>query len=275
MDRARESDPIPAARVSPGQRALASWLVAERPRIEKVMSGRLGPAAPGAGDSESEALRRFRSFTASALLRGQAPAPALDGVRANERRVMALLHAWTEAAEHVAAERGGEVRRALAPLVDQFRLALRKTQSSRRSKGAPRSNRRAVTAAIDRVADAFLAVDTESAEILDANPAAGALLAVERDALLGLEVMRFVAEEDRSGWWTELDSVAEGAEPRAFVARMRDAGGDSLRIHASVTRFQTRGRTLALIVARTLAAGAARDERPFPEASPSAGWAPV
>jgi PAS domain-containing protein len=234
-------------------RQLASWLVAERPRIEKMMAARLGPAAPGAGDPASEALRRFRSFAAAALLRGQAPAPALDGVRSNERRVMALLHAWVEAAEELAGPDAHPVRKSLSPLVEQFRLSLRRTTTSRRSKGAPRSNRRAVTAAIDRVADAFLAIDTDSAEILDANPAAGALLAVKRDALLGVEVMRFVAEEDRPGWWTELDSVAEGAEPRSFEGRLLDASGTPLHIQASVTRFQTRGRTLALVVARTMA----------------------
>jgi PAS domain-containing protein len=177
-------------------------------------------------------------------------------VRSNERRVMALLQAWVEAAEHLAGDRGAEVRSALSPLVDLFRSALRKTQSSRRAKGAPRSNRRAVTAAIDRVADAFFAIDTDTAEILDANPAAGALLAVKRDALLGLEVMRFVDEVDRPVWWTELDSVAEGSEPRAFVGGMRDATGGRVHVHASVTRFQTRGRTLALVVARSVAGAA-------------------
>ncbi len=230
--------------------ALARWLVGHRAEIEKTMATRLGPAAPAAGDPETEALRRFRSFAASALLRGEVSAPALDGIRSHERRVLALLQAWAEAAEDVAGERAGAVRRALPPLIEQFRVALRKTQSSRRSKGAPRSNRRAVTAAIDRVADAFLAIDADTAEIIDANPSAGALLSVKRDALLGVDAMRFVPEAERPGWWTELDAIAEGAEPRTFAGCLRDAAGTELRIHASVTCFQTRGRTLALIVAR-------------------------
>ena len=79
-------------------RDLASWLVGNRPEIEKLMTSRLGPAAPKAAAPETEALRRFRSFSASALLRGKIGSPALDGLRPNERRVMALLSAWTDAA---------------------------------------------------------------------------------------------------------------------------------------------------------------------------------
>ena len=68
-------------------RELASWLVANRHPIECAMAARLGPAAPGPGTAESEALRRFRSFASTALLRGRQTAPALEGLRVNERRV--------------------------------------------------------------------------------------------------------------------------------------------------------------------------------------------
>ena len=98
------------------------------------MTSRLGPAAPKPASPEAEALRRFRSFSASALLRGKAGAPALDGLRPNERRVMALLDAWLEAASSVAGDGGSEIRVALAPLIDHFRLSLRTTHSGRASK---------------------------------------------------------------------------------------------------------------------------------------------
>lgn len=234
-------------------RELATWLVSSRAAIEKVMSRRLGPAAPAPADPESEALRRFRSFAAAALLRGQTSAPALDGLRTNDKRMVALLSAWTESAGEVAGPTGPALERALAPLVDQFKLSLRGTQTSRRASGAPRrSTRRAVTAAIDRVADAFLAIDTETGRIADANPAAGSLLNLDRDALLGVDAMSFVPEPARQTWWDELDAVSEGGEPRMFRSFLLDAGGGRVQVDARVTRFNTRSKSLALVMARPL-----------------------
>ncbi len=214
------------------------------------MAARLGPATPSAGAAETEVLRRFRSFAASALQRGFAAAPALDGLRVNERRVSALLSAWCDAAASVAGEQGGAVRTALDPLVLRFRTSLRTTNSGRRSRGAPRLSRRAVTAAIDRVADSFLAIDAHSGRIVDANPAAGALLGVARDALLDVEAMSFIPRPAHSMWWTHLDAVTEGAEPRRFSGTLLDRSGNAIAVECSITRFSTRDRTLALVVAR-------------------------
>lgn len=229
---------------------LAAWLVARRARIDRAVSDRLGAAAPRAGAEETEVLRRFRSFAASALLRGDAAQPALDGIRANERRVQALLDSWVEAAIEVAGPDGKQVKDALGPLLTRFRSNLRTTGTSRNKRGAPRARRRAVMAAIDRVADAFLALDAENARVVDANPAAGALLGVARDALLGVDAMGFVPSDVHNTWWTELDAVSEESEPRRFRSDMQDAQGKPIPVECSVTRFATRERTLALIVAR-------------------------
>ena len=226
------------------------WLVARRARIEQVMDAGLGPAAPSAGAAESEVLRRFRMYAASALQRGVAPEPSLDGLRINERRVFALLSAWADAAAHVAGENAALVRDALEPLLQAFRLTLRTTGSGRRKSGAPRASRRAIMAAIDRVSDSFFALDADSGEIVDANPAAGALLGVNRDALLGVDAMSFVPKSDREGWWVEIDAMSEGAEARRFQGSLQSAGGSLVSVECSVTRFATRGRTFALIVAR-------------------------
>ena len=245
---------LPLARLPPveANRDLASWLVGQRPKIEQLMTARLGPAAPSAASPETEALRRFRSFSASALLRGKVGSPALDGLRPNERRVMALLAAWTDAASTLAGDRGQQVRDALTPLIDHFRLSLRTTHSGRRSRGAPRAARRAVVAAIDRVADAFLAIDADTGKIADANPAAGALLGVNRDALLEVDAMSFIPETSRSIWWSELDAVAESEEPRHFQASLMDANGSPIQSDVTLTNFATRGRTLALVMARPM-----------------------
>lgn len=213
------------------------------------MCHRLGPAAPGAGSPETELLRRFRSFAASALRRGEAAPPALDGLRPNQRRATALLESWTDAAAEVAGEAGDTLRCALDPLLQHFRTSMRQTGSGRRARGAPRT-RRAVVAAIDRIADVFLAVDADSGRILDANPAAGALLGVARDALLGVEALSFVPTSLHDAWWTELDAVTEGSEPRHFGSALKDVEGRELPVQCSVTRFATRSMTLALVVAR-------------------------
>jgi PAS domain S-box-containing protein len=109
-----------------------------------------------------------------------------------------------------------------------------------------------VAAAIDRVADLFLAVDADSGRIVDANPAAGALLGVARDALLDIEVMSFVPSTAQSVWWTHLDAVTEGSEPQRFSANLQDASGMTIPVECTITRFATRSRTFALILARPL-----------------------
>lgn len=229
---------------------LAAWLVAHRAEIEQTLESRLGPAAPRPGADETEVLRRFRSYASLALHRGSIGQPALDGLRVNERRVAALLGAWSDAASEVAGPAGNGLREALEPLLTSFQASLRTTAAGRRKSGKPRARRRAVIAAIDRVADAFLAVDADDGRVVDANPCAGALLGVARDALLGVELTSFVPDDERGAWWTELDAMTEDSEPRRFRGQLQDAQGKPIGIECSVTRFATRGRTLALILAR-------------------------
>lgn len=236
--------------------ALAAWLVTRRREIDRALATRLGPAVPRAAAPESEALRRFRSYAASSIAQGRLLPPALDGLQADEPRVAALVGAWSEAAAQVAGARAEAVRGALAPLVSGFRAALRATTPVRRASGAPRTGRRAVVAAIDRVADAFLAIEATSGRIVDANPAAGALLGVTRDALLEADALRFVPAAEQARWWTELESIAEGGEPRRFATRLADAAGGETPVEASVTRYATRERTLALLVLRPEMRGA-------------------
>jgi PAS domain-containing protein len=231
-------------------RELASWLLSQRLEIERVMNERLGAAAPAASGPEAEALRRFRTFTSTALMRGEAPRPVLDGLRPNERRVMALLSCWSESACALAGPDATTVAATLAPLLDAFRLAIRTTGTKRKTSGRPRATRRAISAAIDRIADLFFALDVDSGEILDANPAAGAALGVARDALIGIEFNAFVPTDAQGPWWTSLDALAEGQESHVFLAAMQDRTSQRLRLEVSATRYPTRSRTLALVVAR-------------------------
>jgi PAS domain S-box-containing protein len=237
--------------VGDANRELATWLVAQRLEIERSMQRRLGAAAPAAAGPEAETLRRFRTFASTALMRGEAPRPVLDGLRPNERRVMALLDTWSQAAADLAGPEKPIVLAALAPLLDAFRLAIRTTGTRRKTSGRPRATRRAITAAIDRVADLFFAIDVDSGEILDANPAAGSALGVERDALIGLPFNNFVPTGEQADWWTALDALAEGTDQTLFAATMQDRAGKRLQLQASATRYLRSGsRTLALVLAR-------------------------
>jgi PAS domain S-box-containing protein len=236
--------------VPEGGRELAGWLLARRRAIEAAASERLG-AAPGADSAEAEALRRFRSFVLLALGQGATTAPSLEGVRTREARMRRWLEAWVEAATEAAGPEAERVRAQLGPLRDRFLQALRETAGARRASGAPRaSKRRAVAAAIDRVCDAFLAIDADTGAIADANPAAGALLGTTRDRLLGSDAMDYVPTEARELWWAHLDAMSEGSEPRRFRGALQSADGHALPVEATITRFATRSRTLALIIAR-------------------------
>ena len=90
----------------------------------------------------------------------------------------------------------------------------------------------------------------DSGRIADANPAAGALLGTTRDGLLDVDVAKFLADSARDTWWTHLDAVAEGAEPRRFSSALMDCAGETMEVDLSVTRFAKRKQTLALVVAR-------------------------
>jgi PAS domain-containing protein len=193
-------------------------------------------------------------------MRGEVLPPALDGLRPDERRVMSLLTAWKNAAAELAGDAGHELVEALEPLLAQFRLALRTSSSGRRRRASAHAPRRVVAGAIDRVADGFLAIDVSAATIVDANPAAGALLGVDRDSLFGLDLMGFVPQAEQAQWWSHLDAVAESHESLYFNAALRAVSGDDIGARATATAFVTRGRTLALVMLRPQMDAAASSE---------------
>lgn len=222
-----------------------------RRAIEQSLAADVGERMPAASSPEAEALRRFRTFAASCLLRGARSAPALDGLKLEDASVRGLVEAWCQAAARVAEADGREdVGLALAPLALHFCTALRGTQASRRRRGAARTGARAVRAAIDRIADAFLAIDPDTGRIVDANPAAGALLGLQRDALLASNVATFLSGPDAEEWAAQIDAVAECGEPARFRASLQDGGGLRIPLDVQVTRHATRRQTLALVVAR-------------------------
>jgi PAS domain S-box-containing protein len=234
-----------------GPRALASWLVRRRREIDAALARELGPARPGPASAEAEGLRRLRSYAVAALVHGDEASPALDGVRLDASAFEPLARAWTCACAAVAGTDGPGVAAALEPLVARFLVALSGSEGARRAAGPPRPpRRRAVPAAIDRVADPFLAIETDTGRIADANPAAAALLGTTRDALLGRSALEFVPEASREALWSELDALAEASEPRGFVTRLVAGPGPPIALDARATRWSTRQRVLALVTLR-------------------------
>jgi PAS domain-containing protein len=228
----------------------ATFLVVRRTAIDQHLARRRGAELPGPAAPETEALRRFRSFAASSLRRGDAGSPALDGLRVDAVAVARLVEDWCRAASDLAGERRDDLRERLDPLVARFRSALVGTELAHEARRAPRTQRRAVAGAIDRIADAFLAVDLESLVIADANPAAGALLRVPRETLLGGEVTKFLAPDARDAWVAALEPLLESTTAQRFRATLVDARGDAVTVDVHATRLETRERVLALVVAR-------------------------
>jgi PAS domain S-box-containing protein len=228
--------------------ALAQWLAEQRVAIEREAARAAGPLDPAS--PEAEALRRFRSFALLALARGAA-SPSLEGLRASLRRSARAIDAWIEAAALLAGPDAQAVRDALAVLRVRFVAALGASAPQRAESGAHApSARRFVPSAIDRVADVFLAADSESGAIVDANPAACALLGLARPELLARTLDSLAAPADRAGWMLLLDAAAEGTDVQRAELALLDATGAAARLDVRVTRLRARGRTLALLVAR-------------------------
>ena len=228
----------------------AAFLVVRRTAIDQKLALRRGAALPSPAAPETEALRRFRSFAASSLRRGDAGAPSLDGLRVDAVAVARLVEDWCHAAGELAGEQGYDLRQRLDPLVARFRSALLGTELAHEARRTPRTQRRAVAGAIDRIADAFLAIDLESLAIADANPAAVALLRLPRETLVGGEMVKFLAPDARDAWVAALEPLLESAAPRRFCATLVDARGDQVAVEIHATRLETRERVLALVVAR-------------------------
>jgi PAS domain-containing protein len=229
----------------------ASWIVTRRAALDGVLAARLGDALPAASSPESEALRRFRSFAAAALRRGADAAPALDGLRVETAVAARVLEGWCDAAVELAGARGAELRALLVPLAARFGSALSGAGMARQARRAPRTPRRTVVGAIDRIADVFLAVDLEDGRVVDANPAASALLRTPRESLLGAEARSFVHPDASAHWREELEALVESEEPRRFRAILVDALARPIAVEAHATRHVlARERVLALVVAR-------------------------
>ena len=233
-------------------RELAGWLISQRRPLEECVKKDWSGPWLTSRSAEYEALRRFRSYLGAALLRGEAPQPALDDLRVDEARTDAVLRAWCDAILEQSTLDPTSLKPTLEYLLLRFQSGLRARTPARKKSGAPRTKRRAVIAAIDRIADAFFAIDLRERTIIDLNPAAGALCGTPRDALLQTPAEQIVAPHALVEWWEELDCLDEIDEARRFHTQLRNCAGVVLPVEVIATRFARREGSIALVVARPL-----------------------
>ena len=76
------------------------------------------------------------------------------------------------------------------------------------------------------------------------------VLGVERDALLAIDSLSFVAPEAHLAWEEALDALTDNEEERHLELRLQDVRNEAISVSLRLTRFATRQRTLALVMVR-------------------------
>ncbi len=242
-----------------GERAAlrAAVLHLERYRavIEAEVDRRMGREEPPP-EVRGEIVRRFRTFCRLASLDVGAARPSLDGLGGNSPG--ALEQVLARAVE-VALECSPplEVASALVSVQARFSAGMRRIMSPRepdrrRRRGrrkVPNAGRR-VRAAIDRIGDAYIALNLDTGLIFDVNPAAETLFGSEAEHLLRRPLAELVAPGDRQTF-ADLESrldAGEDAGPLELSFARRN--GDFVRVETLVSQHTIAGKRLAIFTSR-------------------------
>jgi PAS domain S-box-containing protein len=238
-------------------RAVALHLDRHRAAIEAEVNRRLGRAEP-APEARLEIVRRFRSFCRLASVDWAMARPSLEGLAGHS---CDGLETAVRIAAESAAGSGLDAEQAslLGALSERFRAGIRrqlKPEDFEPHVAAPERRKRAnagkrVRAAIDRIDDAYLALNLDDGRIFDLNPAAEALLGAEANALLDRELADWIEPGDRAGYASleaRLDA-GESAPPMRLRFRRRD--GEAVAGEVSVAGHTIAGRRLAIFVVRS------------------------
>ena len=222
--------------------------------VDRRMARSLPPPA-----SRAEIVRRFRSFCRLASIHPEAARPALDGLGGNSPTG---LERAVSIAVDVACECGPEpeVARALRELESRFRTGLRRTmqpeprEQRRRGRGSlrvPNAGRR-VRSAIDRIGDAYVALNLDTGLIYDTNPAAETLFALEAEKLLGRALCDLVHAEDRIQFRDLEARLDAGEDAGPLEMGFARPGGERIAVELTVSNHTIAGKRLAIFVAREL-----------------------
>lgn len=236
-------------------RETVRFLERYRVTIDREVDRRLGRGEPTPA-ARVEVIRRFRSFCRLASIGGGAARPSLDGLGGNSP---SGLEDAIELAVDVAClcQPAEPVERALRLLEAQFRTGIRRTlrpaepqRRLRRGRRRALHGGRRVRSAIDRIGDAYLAVDLDSALLTDLNPAAEALLGAPAVTLVEKPFVDLIHEADRARY-ADLEARLDAEEDcPPLLLRLRRPDGTAISVEASVAIHSFGGRRLAIFVAR-------------------------
>ena len=76
------------------------------------------------------------------------------------------------------------------------------------------------------------------------------MLELARDELVGAPAVDHFPDSARELWWTQLEALSEGDGGSRFETQLVARSGRRVGVEARVTRFATRTKTLALVLAR-------------------------
>jgi PAS domain S-box-containing protein len=259
-------------------RSIALHLDRHRTAIEGEVDRRLGRAEPPP-EARAEIVRRFRSFCRLASVDWNIARPSLEGLAGQSCDGLEnAVRVATEAAVTCGLDpAGGEL---LAMLSERFRSGIRRQlRPEDFEPSAPRARERRkranagkrVRAAIDRIDDAYIALNLEDGRIFDVNPATEALLGAETNALLDHEFCDWIAPADR-GQYQSLEArldAGESAPPTLLSFRRRS--GEPVAAEVSVAAHTISGRRLAIFVVRPAGEAASDGASYSTRASLSAG----
>ncbi len=226
-----------------------------RGTIEDEIDRRLGRGEPPP-EARLEVVRRFRSFVRLASVDLDAARPSLDGLGGNSP---AGLEKAIEVAVDVAClcDPPPAVQQALRVLEARFRTGIRRImRPSEPERKQRRGRRRAlhggkrVRAAIDRIGDAYLALDLETGRLADLNPAAEALLGTPAVTVIEKPFADLIEPEARPAFG-DLEARLDADEETApFSLALRRGEGNAVPVEVSVASHTISGRRLAIFIAR-------------------------
>jgi PAS domain S-box-containing protein len=226
-----------------------------RGAIEDEVDRRLGRSEPPP-EARLELVRRFRSFVRLASIDLENARPSLDGLGGNSA---AGLEKTIEIAVDVAClcDPPAEVEASLRSLEARFRTGIRRImRPSEPERKQRRGRRRAlhggkrVRAAIDRIGDAYLALDLESGRLADLNPAAEVLLGAPAVTVIEKPFLDLIEPEAREAFGSlEARLDADEETPPCSLAFQRREG-EAVSVEVSVANHTISGRRLAIFIAR-------------------------
>ena len=237
-------------------RAAVLFLERHRAAIQAEVDRRLGRAEPPPA-ARAEIVRRFRSYCRLASLDLSSAQPSLDGLGGTSPE--GLENAVTAAVEvALACGPPPEVGQALTLLQTRFRAGIRhlmrppeRPVRKRGRRKLPNAGKR-VRAAIDRINDAYVALNLDTGKIYDLNPAAETLFAADATRLLDRNLEELIQPELLASYQNLQARLDAGEDPGKTEMVFTRTNGEYVPVELTISNHMIAGRRIAIFVAREL-----------------------